>query len=289
MKVRRGIVALMAGLLLAACSASPSPSAAPSGGGLGSPSATPASIASVPDSLGPTPTPPAGVYAATVSGEIDPSIADVPERVYVPNELSGDVTVIDPATFTVIGRFATGAYPEHVTPDWDLQRLLVSNMNGGTLSVVDPRTAQTVDTITLSIFPYAVYFTVDGQKAIVVTDYISPSLIEDNGVHFYDRETWELLKFVQVPWPGADDLDLSVDGSYLMVSAEYSGVIARVDTREMALSGSVVVGSPPRAGWAVLLRRQRGTRRRPGRGSGGHGADRVHPDRRRRARPGVQP
>lgn len=119
-------------------------------------------------------------------------------------------------------------------------------MNGGTLTIVDPRTAQPVDTISLPIFPYAVYFTVDGEKAIVVTDYISPSLIEDNGVHFYDRQTWELLKFVQIPWTGADDLDMSADGSYLMISCEYSGFIAKVDTAEMALTGSIEVGSLPR-------------------------------------------
>lgn len=186
------------------------------------------------------------MYSATVSGEIDPALAGIPERVYVPNEGSGDVTVIDPATFAVVGRFATGEYPEHVTPDWDLQRLYVSNMNGGTLTVVDPRTAEPADTISLPIFPYAVYFTLDGEKAMVVTDYISIDLIEDNGVHFYDRETWELLKFVQIPWTGADDLDLSADGSYLMISCEYSGFLAKVDTAKMELVGNVEVGSLPR-------------------------------------------
>jgi YVTN family beta-propeller protein len=243
------VVALTAVALLAGCATStPSPSAVPSGG-LPSPSASSADSTLSPSvALEPTatPTPVGGVYAATTSGEIDPSLAGIPERVYVPNETSGDVTVIDPATFTVVGHFATGAYPEHITPDWDLQRLYVSNMNGGTLTVVDPRTAQPGDSRSLPIFPYAVYFTVDGEKAMVVTDYISPSLIEDNGIHFYDRQTWELLQFVQIPWPGADDLDLSADGSYLMISAEYSGVVAKVDTGEMALVGHVNVGSLPR-------------------------------------------
>lgn len=194
----------------------------------------------------PTPTPPGGVYAATVSGELDPALAGVPHRVYVPNEMSGDVTMIDPATFTVVGRFPTGAYPEHVTPDWDLRRLIVSNMNAGTLTIVDPLTAQPADTVSLPIFPYAVYFTLDGEKAIVVTDYIAVEDLPDNGVHFYDRLTWELLRFVQIPWTGADDLDMSADGSYLMISCEYSGVIAKVDTQAMELAGSVDVGSLPR-------------------------------------------
>ena len=40
---------------------------------------------------------------------VDPRIADLPHRVYVPNELSNDVAVIDPETFEVIGRFAVGS------------------------------------------------------------------------------------------------------------------------------------------------------------------------------------
>ena len=186
------------------------------------------------------------MYAATVSGQIDPSLSGIPARVYVPNETSDDVSVIDPATFKVVGHFATGKYPEHITPDWNLQRLLVSNMNGGTLTPVDPRTSQPGGDITLPIFPYAVYFTLDGEKAMVVTDYISPKLVKDNGIHFYNRRTWELLQFVQIPWPGADDLDLSADGSYLMISCEYSGVVAKVDTKTMAVTGHVDVGSLPR-------------------------------------------
>ena len=68
---------------------------------------------------------------ATVSGELDPRVADVPERVYVPNEESDDVAVIDPETFEVIDRFPVGDAPEHVNPDWGLENLWVSNMNGG--------------------------------------------------------------------------------------------------------------------------------------------------------------
>lgn len=243
-------IALAVSLLMGACtSLTPSPSSVASGGGVSSSSPVPAGSATAPSQTAAptaTPIPPGGVYAATVSGQIDPSLAGVPERVYVPNETSGDVTVIDPATFKVVGHFATGAYPEHITPDWDLQRLYVSNMNGGTLTPVDPRTSQPGAKISLPIFPYAVYFTLDGAKAMVVTDYISPKLVKDNGIHFYDRTTWKLLRYVQVPWPGADDLDLSADGSYLLVSCEYSGVVAKVDTNKMEVTGHVNVGSLPR-------------------------------------------
>jgi YVTN family beta-propeller protein len=250
MRIRRWASVLPLTAALVACS---TPALSPStsdGPGASSASVAPSVSASVPPSptAEPTPTsePVGGVYAATVSGELDPRVAGVPERVYVPNEESDDVTVIDPATFEVVGRFAVGDAPEHVNPGWDLENLYVANMNGGTLTVVDPMTSEPIDTIELPLFPYALYYTLDGEKAMVVTDYISVDDIEDNGVTFFDPDTWEVLAFVEVPWTGADDADLSADGRYLAISAEYSGYLAFIDTQEMTLAGSVEIGSLPR-------------------------------------------
>lgn len=252
MSIRRqgGVVALAC--LLVGCTASPvSPSLTPlpasTGSGTGSPAASPTTttVATPLPATSPGAAEAGGVYAATVSGQINPSLAGIPERVYVPDELSGDVVVIDPATFRIVGRFKTGLYPEHITPDWNLGRLYVSNMNSSVLTVIDPRSGRPSGVIHVAI-PYDVYFTLDGSKAIVVNDLISPLNIKRNGLAFYDRRTWRLLKFVQIPFPGADDLDLSADGSYLMVSCEYSGKIAKVDTRLMRVVGSVTVGSLPR-------------------------------------------
>ena len=71
---------------------------------------------------------------------------------------------------------------------------------------------------------------------MVVTNYIAEEAVEDNGVHFFDPDTWELLAYVQVPWTGADDADLTADGRYLAISAEYSGYLVFIDTEEMTLA-----------------------------------------------------
>jgi YVTN family beta-propeller protein len=188
----------------------------------------------------------ANVYESTLSGQLDPRVAGVPQRVYVPNEESDSVTVIDAESLEVIDEFAVGDAPEHVSPDWGMEHLWVANMNGGFLTKVDPRTSRPIDEVDLPIFPYALYYTVDGSKVMVVTDYISEQDLPDNGVTFYDPETWEQLAFVNVPWPGADDADLTADARYLAISAEYSGYVAFIDTEEMTLAGSVEVGSLPR-------------------------------------------
>ena len=255
--IHRFIALLMAGALLAACSTSAqSGSAAPSDPAL-PPSASVAPSAerrAVGEPLQrrpsrrpePTPSEPpiGGIYAGPASGELDPRVADLPHRVYVPNETSNDVAVIDPETFEVVGRFAAGAAPEHISPDWDFSKLYVSNMNGASLTVIDPETHEPIETKEVP-FPYNLFFTPDGSKAIVVADYLGMDMVADNGLYFYDRETWELLKFVQVPWPGVNHLDFTPDGRYLMVTCESAGAVVKIDTVAMEIVGTVEVGGSP--------------------------------------------
>jgi len=240
---------IVAGALVAGC-ATPtvSPSNVPPPESSPSATAEPSASTAPSAAAEPSPTlePVEGVYGATTSGELDPRVADVPERVYVPNEESDDVAVIDPATFEVIDRFPVGDAPEHVNPDWGLESLWVSNMNGGFLTEIDPMTSKPIGEVDLPIFPYALYYTLDGEKVMVVTNYIALEDVGDNGVHFYDPDTWELLAYVNVPWPGADDADLTADGRYLAISAEYSGYLVFIDTVEMTLAGQVDIGSLPR-------------------------------------------
>ena len=226
-----------------------------------------------------------GIYAGPASGVIDPRVADLPARVYVPNETSNDVAVIDPATFEVVDRISAGSAPEHISPDWDLSKLYVSNMNGATLTVIDPRTQEAIETKDVP-FPYNTYFTPDGSKAIIVADYLGMDMVADNGLYFYDRETWELLKFVQVPWPGVNHLDFSADGSYLMVTTESAGVVVKIDVAAMEITGTVEVGGSPLdirlgPGRGHLLRREPGHARRRRHRRGGPRGHRLHPDRQR--------
>jgi YVTN family beta-propeller protein len=220
----------------ATTSSAPSASEAPAE----SPSASAAPTAEATPSEPPV----GGIYAGPASGVLDPRVAHLPPRVYVPNETSNDVAVIDPETFEIVGRFAAGAAPEHISPDWDFSKLYVSNMNGATLTVIDPETQQSTETMNVP-FPYNLFFTPDGSKAIIVADYLGADMVADNGLYFYDRETWQLLKFVQVPWPGVNHLDFTADGRYLMVTCESAGVVVKIDTVEMEIVGTVEVGGSP--------------------------------------------
>ncbi len=184
------------------------------------------------------PDPAFNVYANTMSGVVPCPLCQIPQRVYVPNSGAGTVDVIDPTTYKVIDHFAVGQIPHHIAPAWDMSELFVDNEGSSSLTVLDPRTGRPKGIVNIP-FPYNLYFTPDGTKAIDVVERLQR-------IEFRDwRHGWKLLKSVGIPWPGADHLDFSADGSYLMISTEYSGVVAKVDVNKMALTGYVTVGGLP--------------------------------------------
>jgi YVTN family beta-propeller protein len=182
--------------------------------------------------------PPAfNVYAGTIDGYIDPSVAGIRPMVYVPNSNANTVDVIDPSTMKVVSHFAVGVIPHHITPSWDLKHLYVENEGSSLITVIDPATAKVTGTIPVP-FPYNLYFTPDGKEAIVVVERLAR-------LDFRDPVTWKLIKSVPIPWRGIDHLDFSADGSYLIGSTEWSGILVKIDIRTMEMTGSLNVGGLP--------------------------------------------
>ena len=87
------------------------------------------------------------VYAATRSG-FAPAVQGLPPHVYVPNEGSNSVSIIDPTTYKVIGRIAVGSAPQHVTPSWDLRTLYV---NDTALTAIDPRSEKATNVVQVAM------------------------------------------------------------------------------------------------------------------------------------------
>jgi YVTN family beta-propeller protein len=181
--------------------------------------------------------PRAAVYTAVTARDISPAVAGDPERVYVPDSGGGTVEVIDPATFAVVDRLVVGPIPHHVTPSWDLRYLYVDNEGFNSLTVIDPRTAKPAGTVP-AVHPYNLYFTPDGSKAIDVVERLSR-------LDFLDPHSWRLLKSVPIPCCGVDHMDFSADGTRLLVSTEFAGVLVEVDTRSMAVTRTLRVGGYP--------------------------------------------
>jgi YVTN family beta-propeller protein len=179
---------------------------------------------------------PHDAYAADRAGMLSPVDAQDPPRIYVPNSKSDTVTVIDPATYRVIGTYHVGHEPQHVVPSWDLRTLWVNNDLGNSLTPIDPRTGRFGRPVYVHD-PYNLYFTPDGRYAIVMAS-------ADRQLDFLDPRTMTVAKRVDVPCLGVNHADFSLDGRYFLVSCEFSGELLKVDTERLAVVGVLPLPQP---------------------------------------------
>ena len=176
------------------------------------------------------------VYAATMHG-LDGRGRAITPRVYVPNSDEGTVSVIDPATYTVVSTFAVGKNPQHIGPSWDLGVLYVSNNLGNSLTPVDPQTATPGPVVPVTD-PYNLYFTPDGRSAIVVAERL-------RRLDFRDPHTWKLQYSIAIPHKGANHLDFSSDGKTFLISCEFSGWVVKMDLTTRTIVGELNVKGEP--------------------------------------------
>jgi YVTN family beta-propeller protein len=177
---------------------------------------------------------PSDIYAADHAGNLSPIVWNFPFRVYVPNSESNTVTVIDPATYTVINTFPVGRLPQHVTPSYDLRTLWILNDEGDSLTQIDPATGQNGKTVKVED-PYNMYYTPDGKYAIVVAE-------RRERLMFRDAGTMELTNALRVPCKGVDHMDFSAHGRYLIASCEFDSKLIKVDVESQKLVGTLELG-----------------------------------------------
>src|SRR2546426_12486130 len=74
-------------------------------------------------------------------------------RVFVTNEKSDDVTVIDAATRAVVRTIPVGKRPRGVAVSPDGRRVYVTNSNSDSLSVIDAKTLEVLSTVPAGVGP----------------------------------------------------------------------------------------------------------------------------------------
>ena len=202
----------------------PVASGAPASTARAASAASPAAIDTVPG-MAPV-TDRANLYGDAGAGKLSEAARDALPRVYVPNLQSNDVYVIDPATFTVVGRFKVGLNPQHVVPSWDLKTLWVANnaenTTKGSLTPIDPKTGKPGKAIAVDD-PYNMYFTPDGKEAIIVAEAFKR-------LDFRDPQTMALKSSLPTPeCKGINHADFSIDGRYAIFTCEFGGMLAKID------------------------------------------------------------
>jgi YVTN family beta-propeller protein len=175
----------------------------------------------------------ADVYAHDGANRIAPAARNAKELIYVPNSLSNSVDVIDPHTYKVVRHFAVGGLPQHVVPAWDLKSLYVTNDSTNSLTQINPVTGKPGATIPVDD-PYNMYFTPDGQYAIVVAERL-------RRLDFRDAHTFQLHNSVSMPCVGIDHIDFSADETYLIASCEFSGQMVKVDLKSERVVGTLTL------------------------------------------------
>jgi DNA-binding beta-propeller fold protein YncE len=173
----------------------------------------------------------ADVYAHDGANQIAPAARSARNLVYVPNSRSDTVDVINPHTYKIVGHFAVGGLPQHVVPAWDLKTLYVTNDTGNSLTPIDPVTGKPGPMIPVED-PYNMYFTPDGQYAIVVAERL-------RRLDFRDAHTFQLHNSVSVPCVGIDHIDFSADETYLIASCEFSGQMVKVNVKTERVVGTL--------------------------------------------------
>ena len=166
------------------------------------------------------------LYGDAGAGRLSDAVKGALARVYVPNLRSNDVWVIDPATFTVVGKFKVGLNPQHVVPAWDLKTLWVANnaenTAKGSLTPIDPLTGKPGKAIAVDD-PYNMYFTPDGKEAIVVAE-------AKLRLDFRDPVTMALKSSLPTPGcKGINHADFSIDGRYAIFTCEFAGTLVKID------------------------------------------------------------
>ncbi|HEV3045042.1 MAG TPA: YncE family protein [Roseiarcus sp.] len=179
------------------------------------------------DGAPPPPIDPANVYSETRANNFSPVVADALARVYAPNLQTGQVDVIDPATFTVIDHFAAGQSPQHIVPSWDLQTLWVTGDESlprarGSLVPIDPKTGKPGTPVPVDD-AYNMYFTPDGRSAIVVAE-------ARRRLEFRDPHTMLLQGYINAPQcAGINHADFSSDGAYAIFTCEFNNSLVKID------------------------------------------------------------
>ncbi len=166
------------------------------------------------------------LYSEIAAGRMSPAVAGALERVYVPNRSANTVSVIDPNTLKVIDTFKVGVHPQHIVPSWDLRTLWVANnaegRTDGSLTPIDPKTGKPGKSIPVDD-PYNLYWSPDGQYAIVVAEAYKR-------LDFRDPVTMA-MKFT-IPTPkcaGINHADFSIDGRFALFTCEFNGSITKID------------------------------------------------------------
>jgi PQQ-dependent catabolism-associated beta-propeller protein len=158
-------------------------------------------------------------------------------RVFVTNEKSDNVTVLQAGTHKVLDTISVGQRPRGISASRDGRRVFVANSNSNNLSVIDSKTLKVLDTLPAGMDPEGM--TLDQRGLVYVVNE------NDSALTIIDPQRREIIKRLEVGTE-PETAVISADGRWVAVSNETSNEIHFVDTGTASITGKLNVPANPR-------------------------------------------
>ncbi len=163
------------------------------------------------------------------------------QLIYVSNQGTGSVAVVDPTTGATVAAVPVGTSPTDLELTPDGSQVWVANSGSDSVSMIDTATNTVAATVPVGRTPWAVAVSPDGARVYVVHNGTA-------GVEVIDTSSLTVSATVQAGKYTAG-LARSPDGSRLYVSDFGGGAVSVVDTATLAVTAAVPAADP--AGLAV--------------------------------------
>src|SRR5881628_1724866 len=165
-------------------------------------------------------------------------------RVFVTNEKSDNVTLIDAATRKVIQTIPVGKRPRGVAVSPDGRRVYVTNSNSDTLSVIDARSLAVLSTVPAGVDPEGLTPNRAGTALYVVNEnelWVTVSNETSDDVHLIETASDTVVKQIPVP-RNPRGMRFTADSRFLFVASEQAHVVSVVDMAQLSVIKSVPTG-----------------------------------------------
>ncbi|MCK5417807.1 MAG: beta-propeller fold lactonase family protein, partial [Desulfobacterales bacterium] len=144
----------------------------------------------------------------------------VPPWVYVTNNRSNSMTIIDSAKDTVIATIPVGKEPHEIAITPNGNRVLVCNAQDNTVSVIDSNIE--VATIPTERYPHGVAITPNGKKAYVV------NFMADS-VTVIDVQSTKVLETLHNVHANPRNISITPDGRYAYITTMGTSTVTALD------------------------------------------------------------
>ncbi|WP_052380734.1 S-layer homology domain-containing protein [Paenibacillus camerounensis] len=159
-------------------------------------------------------------------------------QIYVTNRGSSSVSVIDPATDTVISTIPVGASPHGVAFNASGSKAYVANLGNGSISVIDTAALAVTNTIAVSGSP---------SVNVVVGNKLFAASQTDHSVKVVDLAQEKLVTSISIPAASTYGLSVNPAGTKLYAANKSGNSVSVINVSDNTVEGTIAVGSSPHA------------------------------------------